>query len=158
MFSHGIMTALFFAVVGMIYDRAHTRDIDAFQGLAKRMTLVAVLFAFAGLTSLGLPGLSGFVAEVLVFVGAFKTYPVAGVCGVIAAMLTAVYILRLMARVFFGPLEPRWAQLTDISRRELFAGAVLVAVLVLAGVYPRPFTEVIDSGVKGVLAVMGGAA
>ncbi len=156
MFSHGIMTALFFAVVGIIYDRAHTRDIAVFQGLSKRMGVTAVLFAFAGLASLGMPGLSGFVAEVLVFVGAFQTYPVAGVFGVIAAMLTAVYILRLMARVFFGPLEPAWERLTDASRHEAFAGAVLVAVLVLAGVFPRPFTDVIDSGVQSLLAAMGG--
>ena len=105
MFSHGIMTALFFAVVGVVYDRTHTRDILALNGLAKRMGATAVFFTIAGLTSLGLPGLSGFVAELLVFLGLFQTYPILGALGIIGAAITAVYILRLLAKVFFGPLE-----------------------------------------------------
>ena len=104
MFSHGIMTALFFAVVGVVYDRTHTRDMLVLDGLAKRMGVTAVFFTIAGLTSLGLPGLSGFVAELLVFLGLFKTYPILGVLGVIGAAITAVYILRLLAKVFFGPM------------------------------------------------------
>ena len=102
MFSHGIMTALFFAVVGVVYDRTHTRDMLALNGLAKRMGATAVFFTIAGLTSLGLPGLSGFVAELLVFLGLFKTYPILGALGIIGAAITAVYILRLLAKVFFG--------------------------------------------------------
>ena len=105
MFSHGIMTALFFAVVGVVYDRTHTRDMLALDGLAKRMPVTAVFFTIAGLTSLGLPGLSGFVAELLVFLGLFKTYPILGMLGIIGAAITAVYILRLLAKVFFGPME-----------------------------------------------------
>ena len=106
MFSHGIMTALFFAVVGVVYDRTHTRDMLVLDGLAKRMPVTAVFFTIAGLTSLGLPGLSGFVAELLVFLGLFKTYPILGALGVIGAAITAVYILRLLAKVFFGPVSP----------------------------------------------------
>ena len=106
MFSHGIMTALFFAVVGVVYDRTHTRDMLVLDGLAKRMPVTAVFFTIAGLTSLGLPGLSGFVAELLVFLGLFKTYPILGMLGIIGAAITAVYILRLLAKVFFGPLSP----------------------------------------------------
>ena len=106
MFSHGIMTALFFAVVGVVYDRTHTRDMMVLDGLAKRMPVTAVFFTIAGLTSLGLPGLSGFVAELLVFLGLFKTYPILGALGVIGAAITAVYILRLLAKVFFGPVSP----------------------------------------------------
>lgn len=104
MFSHGIMTALFFAVVGVVYDRLHTRDMLVLDGLAKRMPATAVFFTIAGLTSLGLPGLSGFVAELLVFLGLFQTYPWLGALGIIGAAITAVYILRLLAKVFFGPL------------------------------------------------------
>ena len=106
MFSHGIMTALFFAVVGVVYDRTHTRDMLVLDGLAKRMPATAVFFTIAGLTSLGLPGLSGFVAELLVFLGLFKMYPILGMLGIIGAAITAVYILRLLAKVFFGPLSP----------------------------------------------------
>ncbi|MCI0441107.1 MAG: NADH-quinone oxidoreductase subunit M, partial [Chloroflexi bacterium] len=108
MFSHGIMTALFFAVVGVIYERTHTRDITVLEGLAKRMGVTAAFFAVAGLTSLGLPGLSGFVAELLVFLGLFQTWPALGVLGVIGAAITAVYVLRLLGKVFFGPLAPQW--------------------------------------------------
>ena len=151
MFSHGIMTALFFALVGVVYDRAHTRDISVFQGLSKRMGVTAAFFAVAGLASLGLPGLSGFIAEFLVFVGAFKTYPVIGVLGIIGALATAVYILRLLSKVFFGPLDERWKDLTDCSGMEKLATGALAAVLIFGGVYPQPFTRMIDGSVTPLL-------
>ena len=157
MFSHGIMTALFFAVVGVIYDRTHTRDIDVLEGLAKRMGVTAVLFTIAGLTSLGLPGLSGFVAELLVFLGLFQTYPVLGVLGVIGAAITAVYILRLLAKVFFGPLGEQWRTQTDASRLEGFSSLVLVGFVLLVGLFPFPFIRVIDVGVAELLAGIVGA-
>ncbi|MSQ25228.1 MAG: NADH-quinone oxidoreductase subunit M [Dehalococcoidia bacterium] len=155
MFSHGIMTALFFALVGVIYERTHTRDITVFQGLSKHMGFVAAAFVVAGLASLGLPGLSGFVAEVLVFIGAFRTYPVVAVLGIIAAMLTAVYILRLVGRVFYGPLDARWEHVTDANLREGFVASALVAMLVLVGVFPRPFLNVINSGVDALAGRFG---
>ena len=93
--------------MGVIYDRAHIRDIGILEGLTKRMGLTAGFFAVAGLTSLGLPGLSGFVAEVMVFIGVFQDYPLLGVLGIVGAAITAVYILRLLSKVFFGPLDPR---------------------------------------------------
>jgi len=141
------MTALFFVLVGAIYDRAHTRDSVVLNGLAKRMGITAIFFAFAGLASLGLPGLSGFVAELLVFIGAFRTEPILAVLGVIGAAVTAVYILRLIARVFFGPLNPQWDHLTDISKREGFAAAVLAVPILFIGIWPSPFLRVINSGV-----------
>ena len=151
MFSHGIMTALFFALVGVVYDRAHTRDISVFQGLSKRMGVTASFFAVAGLASLGLPGLSGFIAEFLVFVGLFKTYPVVAVFGIIGAAITAVYILRLIAKVFFGPLDSRWENLPDASNLEKASMLSLVAVLIFGGVYPQPFTRIIDQGIGPIL-------
>ena len=157
MFSHGIMTALFFAVVGVMYDRTYTRDIDALGGLAKRMPVTAAFFVVAGLTSLGLPGLSGFVAELLVFLGLFQTYPAMGVLGVIGAAITAVYILRLLSKVFFGPLGERWRDQTDASRLEGFSTAVLVGFVFLVGLFPFPFIRVIDSGVSTLLARFPGA-
>ncbi len=157
MFSHGIMTALFFALVGVIYDRAHVRDIGALEGLAKRMGVTATLFAVVGLTSLGLPGLSGFVAEVLVFMGTFRTYPALGVLGIIGAAITAVYILRLLATVFFGPLSDQWQRLPDSSHRETGAMAALAFVLILVGVYPTYFIRVINSGVLPFLERVVGA-
>jgi NADH-quinone oxidoreductase subunit M len=155
MFSHGIMTALFFVLVGAIYDRTHLRDIDVLEGLAKRMGTTASLFAVAGLASLGLPGLSGFVAELLVFIGAFRTYPIVGVLGVFAAALTAVYILRLMAKVFFGPISERWQGLTDISRTETASALLLVAFIVVIGVWPFPWIDLIDPSIGSLLGRMG---
>ena len=157
MFSHGIMTALFFAVVGIIYDRTHTRDIMVLEGLAKRMGVTATFFVVAGLTSLGLPGLSGFVAELLVFMGLFQTYPVLGVLGIVGAAITAVYILRLVAKVFFGPLGEQWTTQTDASRLEGFSAAVLVGFLLLVGLFPFPFVRIIDSSVAQLLTRFSGA-
>ena len=147
MFSHGVMTALFFTLAGVIYSRTHLRDITVLEGMAKRMGVTASFFAVAGLASLGLPGLSGFVAELMVFIGLFRTYPVLGVLAVIGAALTAVYILRLLAKVFFGPLGERWQDVADASRREAVAGGLLVAVLFLWGFYPWYIMRIIDSGV-----------
>lgn len=151
MLSHGLMTALFFAVVGVVYDRTHSRDIGVLQGLSKRMGFTAVLFAVAGFTSLGLPGLSGFVAELLVFLGLFQTYPVLGVLGIIGAAITAVYILRLMAKVFFGPISERWADQTDASGLERFSTVVLAGFILLVGLFPFPFIRVINTGVAEIL-------
>ena len=155
MFSHGIMTALFFALAGVIYDRAHLRDITVLEGLSKRMGLTASFFAVAGLTSIGLPGLSGFVAEFLVFAGTFRTYPLLGAMAILGAAITAVYILRLLAKVFSGPLAPQWEHLTDASASEKGAMAALVLVLVVVGVWPWPIIRLIDSGVTTLLAGMG---
>ena len=157
MFSHGIMTALLFALVGVIYDRAHVRDIGVLEGLAKRMGLTAAFFAVAGLTSLGLPGLSGFVSELMVFIGVFKDYPVLGILGIIGAAITAVYILRLLSKVFFGPLDPRWQHLPDATRLEGFSMGILVVFLVLVGLYPRPWMDMINSGVAPILARVVGS-
>jgi NADH-quinone oxidoreductase subunit M len=147
MFSHGIMTALFFALVGVIYERSHVRNIDVLGGLSRRMGVTASFFAVAGLASLGLPGLSGFVAEFLVFLGAFKTYLPLAILAVIGAAITAVYILRLLAKAFFGPMDPQWEHLTDASGREIAATSLLVLSLVFFGIWPAPLLDVIDIGV-----------
>ena len=151
MFSHGIMTALMFAMVGAIYERTHIRDITVLNGLMKRMGFTSFFFAVAGLASLGLPGLSGFVAEFMVFTGAFRTYLPLAVLAVIGAALTAVYILRLLARTFFGEADPQWEGLTDASPVEKTVGAAFVLILLFVGVWPAPFTRVINVGVESVL-------
>ena len=151
MFSHGIMTALMFAMVGAIYERSHIRDINVLNGLMKRMGGASFFFAIAGLASLGLPGLSGFIAEFMVFVGAFRTYLPLAVLAVIGAAITAVYILRLLARTFFGEADPRWEHLTDASPVEKTVGAAFVIVLIMVGVWPAPLLRVINTGVDSVL-------
>src|SRR3990170_3747635 len=141
MFSHGIMTALMFAMVGAIYDQAHVREMSIFGGLSQKMPRFAAYFAVAGLASLGLPGLSGFVAEFNVFVGTFKTYPAFGALGILGATITAVYILRMLALAFFGPFNERWKDLREMDRTEQFAGALLIGFLVFMGVFPAPFVD-----------------
>ncbi|MBI4496363.1 MAG: NADH-quinone oxidoreductase subunit M [Chloroflexi bacterium] len=157
MFSHGIMTALMFALVGAIYDQAHTRVIAGFGGLARRMGIITAFFVLAGLTSLGLPGLSGFIAEVLVFAGLFQRPGalVFGVLAVFGAAITAVYILRLMGTVFFGDLPPRWEGLRDASPSETVAMAILGGLLVAVGLYPASFLRLITRGVADLMAIMG---
>ena len=151
MFSHGIMTALMFAMVGAIYERTHVRDITILNGLMKRMGFASFFFAIAGLASLGLPGLSGFVAEFMVFTGAFKTYLPLAILAVVGAALTAIYILRLLARTFFGEADPRWEGLTDASPVEKTVGGAFVLILLFVGVWPAPFTRVINVSVETVM-------
>ena len=172
MFSHGIMTALFFAVVGSIYEATHTRDIGVLEGIAKPMRTTTALFVIAGLTSLGLPGLSGFVAELLVFLGLFQTYPILGAVAVIGAAITAVYILRLVAKVFFGTTDPSTgsgqalaahsagsgqAPALDMSRVESIASWLLAAFILLMGLLPLLFINGIDGSVARLLTAMAGA-
>ncbi len=147
MFSHGIMTALMFLLVGAIYDRAHTRDTNVLNGLFNRMGVTSYFFAIAGLASMGLPGLSGFIAEFMVFTGAFRTYLPLAVLAVVGAALTAVYILRLLARTFLGEADPRWEHLTDASPMEKAVGGVFVLILIFVGLWPAPLMQVINVGV-----------
>ena len=154
MFSHGIMTALMFAMVGAIYERSHIRDIFVLNGLMKKMGVASVFFAVAGLASLGLPGLSGFIAEFMVFVGAFSTYWPLAVIAVVGAAITAVYILRLLARTFFGDFDPEWDHLTDASPVERAVGGVFVLILILVGVWPALLLDVINNGVAAVLPAL----
>jgi NADH-quinone oxidoreductase subunit M len=108
---------------------------------------LTAFWAIAGLASLGLPGLSGFVAEFNVFVGTFKTYPAFGALGILGATITAVYILRMLARAFFGPFNERWADLKEMQRTEQFAGALLIVFLLLMGLFPSIFIERISETV-----------
>src|SRR4030043_1814652 len=97
MFSHGVMTALFFAVVGMVYDRAHTRDIPSLGGFAQKMPWVAVAFIVGGLVSMGMPGLSGFVAEFPIFMGVWQVQPIGAIIAAISIVIPASYIIRISA-------------------------------------------------------------
>jgi len=153
MFSHGVMTALMFLLVGAIYERTHTRDISVLNGLASRMPKNTFFFVIAGLASLGLPGLSGFVAEFMVFTGAFRTYLPLAILAVVGAALTAVYILRLLARTFLGEADEQWASLTDASPVEVSVGAAFVAIIIFVGVWPEPLMRVINVGVQTIPGV-----
>ena len=156
MFTHGTITALLFLVVGSIYDRAHTRDIPALRGLAPRMPIVATIFVIAGLASLGLPGLSGFIAEFTVFVGAFSTLAWATILAAFGIVITAGYILWTLQRVLFGPPDERWQSLGDVSFREAVPLVSLAVLIVLIGVYPAILTDLVEAGVAPIAAGVSG--
>jgi NADH-quinone oxidoreductase subunit M len=164
MFSHGIMTGLFFALVGLVYEKSHTRDIEAMGGLAQRMPGIALAFTIGGLASFGLPGTSGFVAELLVFLGTFRAhahgymiggvplFPILAVGAVIAIVVTATYVLRVLQRVFHGPLdEAKYGQLTDARTTEWVTLVMLGGLLVLIGIYPSPLTNLIGTSLGSFL-------
>jgi NADH-quinone oxidoreductase subunit M len=161
MVSHGIMTGLFFALVGLVYERAHTRDITAMGGFARRMPGVAVAFTIAGLASFGLPGTSGFVAELLVFLGAFRArigplpsvlFPIYAIGAVVAIVITATYVLRLLQRIFQGDFnEARYADLTNARTTEWVTLVVLGGLLLLLGVYPSWLIDLISGSLGPLL-------
>ena len=153
MFSHGVMTAMFFAMVGAVYDQAHTRDMTLFKGLVNKMPLFVFFFSVAGLASLGLPGLSGFVAEFHVFTGAFHTYPWAGALGVFAAAMTAVYILRMMAMSMWGPFNEQWADLQEMTMLERGTAVLLLSFILFMGLWPAPFVDRIQESVRALPGV-----
>ncbi len=142
MLSHGLMTALFFALIGMIYGRTHTRDIRELAGLMKIMPFLSVCYVIAGLANLGLPGLSGFVAEMTIFVGAFSNKDMfSTVCTIIATtsiVITAVYILRLVGKILYGKVENKhYLELTDATWDERFS--VICLIVCVAGLGLAPF-------------------
>jgi NADH-quinone oxidoreductase subunit M len=145
MFAHGMMTGLFFALVGLIYGRAHTRDIPSMGGFAKAMPLTAAFFVIAGLSSLGMPGMAGFVAEFLVFLGAFQSaHPLWAIPAILGAFVTAVYVLNAARAIFFGPgPSENFHDLHDPRRSEWGALVALSACLLLFGAYPRLILDAI---------------
>jgi NADH-quinone oxidoreductase subunit M len=158
MFSHGVMTALFFAVVGMVYDRAHTRSIPELGGFAKKMPWVAVAFIVGGLVSMGMPGLSGFVAEFPIFMGVWRAMPLVAIIAAISIVLTASYIIRIIGRVFFGEMPVHFeGHIGDVTVLDKVALVMLSLILITIGVYPAIMVPLVSSGVDGVLRLLGGA-
>ena len=156
MFSHGIMTGLFFGLVGMIYGRTHTRMINEMSGLSSKMPRLTIFFILTGLTSLGLPGLSGFVAELLVFIGGFKQYPVITVICITGIVFTAYYVLKLVQTMLFGKFSLHHdTLLTDASKIELTALTLLAFVIVIIGLYPFYIMKVIHSAVLPIAIKLG---
>ena len=148
MLSHGLMTALFFALIGMIYGRTHTRDIRLMGGLMKIMPFLGVGYVIAGMASLGLPGLSGFVAEMTIFVGSFehadmfhRTFTIIACSSIV---ITAVYILRVVAKLLFGPVQdPHHLELTDATWWERLSTNTLIVSVAAIGCFPNFFESLI---------------
>jgi len=156
MISHGLMTALFFAAIGMLYDRTHTRLVERLGGLLKVMPFIATVFVLAGLCSLGLPGLSGFVAEMTVFMGSWErtgeAYRLATVLACASIVITAVYILRATGRAIMGPIgDPHYRELTDATWNERLAGIILVAGILAIGVAPFWLSDLLTPGIGTIM-------
>jgi NADH-quinone oxidoreductase subunit M len=156
MISHGLLTGALFLLVGVLYDRAHTREIAAFGGLGSKLPVYTALMIFFAMGSLGLPGMSGFVAEFLIFVGAFGALNqyLVGI-GVLGILLGAAYLLRMVQRVFLGPFdEAKWGSLTDINLREVLTIAPLVALTLFLGIYPKPFNILMSETIQNLITLM----
>lgn len=156
MLSHGLMTALFFALIGMIYGRTHTRDIRELGGLMKIMPFLSVGYVVAGLANLGLPGFSGFIAEMTIFVGSFENADTFHRCCTVIActsiVVTAVYILRTVGFILFGKVaNPHFEELTDATWDEKFAVCCLIFCVAALGSFPLWASDVILNGVTPIL-------
>lgn len=158
MVSHGLMTALFFALIGMIYGRTHTRDIREMGGLMKVMPVLCVCYVIAGLASLGLPGLSGFVAEMMVFVGAFQHpdlfHRLFVIFGCSSIVITAVYILRVVGKILFGPMQDKHHEtLTDAIWYEKIAVFSLIFAIAAIGLAPLWLANMIGGGIENLVKI-----
>lgn len=145
MFAHGIMTALLFSSIGYIYDRTHTKMVPELGGISRVMPVASAFFIVAALASMGVPGLANFWGELVVFIAAFKTYPALGVIAVLALVVTALFMLRVVQRTFYGPVDEKFSKLPDVS---FFLGVprmILAAVLVIVGLYPSILFDVIHT-------------
>ena len=151
MFTHGTITGLLFLLVGLVYDKAHTRYIPDLGGLATRMPVLAAVFLLAGLASLGLPGTSGFVSELLVFLGAFPVWSWGTALGAFGIVITAGYILWMAQRTFFGPAIARFDNVRDASAMEMVPLFVLVVAVLAVGLYPSFISDLFRAGVEPIV-------
>jgi len=156
MVSHGLITGALFLLVGVIYDRAHTREIAAFGGLGSKLPVYTSIMVFFSMAALGLPLLSGFVAEFMIFVGAFSTINkiLVGI-SVIGVVLGATYMLRMVQNVFLGEFDlARWGGLTEINLREIITVTPLAVLTLAIGVYPKPLATLMSATIENLITLM----
>jgi NADH-quinone oxidoreductase subunit M len=145
MFNHGTISAMLFILVGVIYERAHHRDIEGFGGLAAQMPIYTGITAVAFFAGLGLPGFSGFISEAMCFIGAFPVYKGIVIASTIGILLNAAYFLWAFQRIFFGELNEKYTDLPEINRLELFTVVPLLVITIFFGIYPAPYLDIIAS-------------
>ena len=158
MFTHGTITGLAFLMVGLAYDRTHTRHIPHLGGLWRRMPIIGIFFFIAGLASLGLPALSGFVSEIMVFLNSFQVWPWAASIAAFGVVLAAGYVLWMIQRTFFGSKPPeggipvgKFDELTDARPLDLIPILVLTIPIFVVGIWPRTIVDVFKLGIEGIL-------
>ena len=152
MFTHGTITGLMFLTVGFIYERTHTRHIPDLGGLATKMPIFAVSMLIAGLASLGLPGTSGFVSEILIFMGSFAAWKFITAIATIAVVLTAGYILWMIQRAIFEKIPSKFNSLTDAQPHEIIPIAMLVISILFVGIYPAFISDIFTLGLEPIVA------
>jgi NADH-quinone oxidoreductase subunit M len=161
MFNHGTITAMLFLIVGVVYDRAHTRGIYDFGGLATQMPVYTGFVTVAFFAAIGLPSLSGFISEALVFVGAFgeSSIRILAIVSTLGILLGASYMLWTLQRIFFGKLNEKWNKLTDIDPREYVMFIPLTIIIIFLGIYPSAMLDIMNTSVNTLVQfMMDGAA
>lgn len=158
MFTHGIITSALFLLVGVLYDRSHTRDMNAFGGLSAQMPVYAGLLITFSLASLGLPGLAGFISEFLVLLGGFQFHKGFTAVACIGIILAATYLLYMIRRILLGPLNTKWSTLSDINAREIFTLVPLLILTVAIGIYPNFILNSMIPTLTALLKQIGSAA
>jgi NADH-quinone oxidoreductase subunit M len=149
MIGHGLSTGALFLLVGIIYERTHTRLIDDYGGIAKVVPLFATILTIVALSSIGLPGTNGFVAEFLVMLGSFRTYPMLTVVSATGVILAAAYLLWALQRMIYNALDrPANAQLKDLNWRELGLLVPILAGIIWMGVYPKPVLDRMEASAQ----------
>ncbi len=144
MFNHGLYSAALFALVGVVYERTHTRNLDDYGGLWVALPVYGGMLIFSSMASLGLPGLNGFVSEFLVVRGAWPVFPAITFIGLLGLLLSAAYSLKAIQKVLHGPLNPHWTHLKEITWREALAIVPLMLLMIAIGVWPRWLLDVIN--------------
>ena len=159
MFNHGTITSMLFIIVGVIYDRAHTREIDAFGGLANQMPIYTGFVTLAFFAAIGLPGLSGFISEAFVFLGAFgvESIRVITIISTLGILLGAGYMLWTFQRVYMGQVKDKWKDLKDLSFREYAMLIPLSIIIIFLGVYPSAMLDIMNTSVNTMVKFMADA-
>ena len=151
MFNHGTISAMLFILVGVIYERAHHREIEGFGGLASQMPVYTGITAVAFFAGLGLPGLSGFISEAMCFIGAFPVYRGIVIASTIGILLNAAYFLWAFQRIFFGKLNDKYTTLPDINKLELLTVVPLLLITLFFGIYPSPYQDAIAASMDNII-------
>ena len=151
MFNHGTISAMLFILVGVIYERAHHREIEGFGGLASQMPIYTGITAVAFFAGLGLPGLSGFISEAMCFIGAFPVYRGIVIASTIGILLNAAYFLWAFQRIFFGKLNDKYTALPDINKLELLTVVPLLIITLFFGIYPSPYLDAIAASMDNII-------
>ncbi|MCP4290495.1 MAG: NADH-quinone oxidoreductase subunit M [bacterium] len=156
MFNHGTITAMMFLSVGVIYDRAHHRDINGFGGLGMQMPIYFSFFSFCLFAALGLPGLSGFVGEAMIFMGTFGAFQTIAIISALGLIIGAAYVLWMLQRVFLGPKNDKYDDLPDINAREMFTLVPIGILVLLFGVYPMPVLNLMKVSLTHLIKTVAG--